>query len=338
MTALKRYRRLESPGVWREHAQAQRRNVILSFGDASLVVSDTGERVLTHWSLAAIERLNPGEAPALYAPGADSDETLEIDDAIMVEAIEEVRAAIARGQPRPGRLRLAIVAATVAAMAALALFWLPGALVRHAVTVVPPQVRAEIGRDIVGRMARVAGQPCTRPGGAAALDRLTERLLPGRGAHAVVLPGGMARAAHLPGRLIVLNRALVEEYEDPNAVAGFILAEDARAAGTDPLARLLSEAGALATLRLLTSGHLPEGALEAHARSVLTQPPAPLDDAVLIERFRTAGVPSTPYAYAIDSSGEGVLGLIEADPLRGQAAAPVLSDGDWVQLQAICGG
>lgn len=338
MTALKRYQRLESPGVWREHAEAQRRNVILSFGDASLVVSDTAERVLTHWSLAALDRLNPGETPALYAPDADSAETVEVDDPLMIEALETVRTAVAKSRPRPGRLRLAIFLGIAAGIAALGVFWLPGALVRHAVSVVPPEVRAEIGQDLLARVTRVAGQPCARPGGTRALERLAERLLPGTGTRVVVLPSGMPRAAHLPGDLILLNRALVEDHEDASAVAGFILAEATRAAATDPLAVLLDEAGVLATLKFLTSGHLPDRALDAHALSVLVAPPAPVPEAALIARFAQAGVPSTPYAYALDVSGEAVLGLIEADPLRGSTPAPLLSDRDWVQLQAICGG
>ncbi|TCM76192.1 hypothetical protein [Rhodovulum steppense] len=338
MTALKRYQRLESPGIWREHAGAQRRNVILSFGDASLVVSDTADRVLTHWSLAALDRLNPGETPALYAPDTDSDETLEVDEPLMIEALETVRAAVTRNRPHPGRLRLTIFAAIAAGIVGLGTFWLPGALVRHTVSVVPPQVRAEIGRDLLDRVTRVAGQPCARPGGARALDRLAERLLPGSGARVVVLPSGMPRAAHLPGRVILLNRALVEDHDDPAAVAGFILAESARAARADPLAVLLKEAGVLATFRLLTSGHLPERAMERHARTILTAPPLPLPDDALIDRFARANVPSGPYAYALDISGERVLGLIEADPMRGKLAPPLISDGDWVQLQAICGG
>ncbi|TCO72895.1 hypothetical protein [Rhodovulum euryhalinum] len=337
MTALKRYQRLESPGVWREHADAQRKNVILSFGDASLVITDTAERVLTHWSLAALDRLNPGAVPALYAPDADSDEVLEVDDPLMIEALETVRDAVAKIRPNPGRLRLALFAAIAAGVAALGVFWLPGALVRHTVSVVPPQVRAEIGQDLLARVTRVAGQPCARTGGARALDRLAARLLPGQGARVVVLPSGMPRAAHLPGGLILLNRALVEDHEDASAVAGFILAEAARADRTDPLAVLLDTAGVLATFKLLTSGHLPERALEAHARTVLAAPAAPLPEPTLLARFAAAGVPSTPYAYALDVSGEGVLGLIEADPMRGQSAVPLLSDGDWVQLQAICG-
>lgn len=92
----------------------------------------------------------------------------------------------------------------------------------------------------------------------------------------------------------------------------------------------------MATLKLLTSGTLPERALEEHARTLLTVPPTPVSDAALIARFAEAGVPSSPYAYALDVSGEDVLGLIEADPLRDRPVRPVLSDGDWVQLQAIC--
>jgi len=337
MTALKRFQRLESPGIWRDGPEAQRRDVILSFGDASLVVSDQSEQVLTHWSLAAIERLNPGQKPALYGPAPDSAETLEIDEPMMVEAIEAVRSAIARARPHPGRLRLAILGVIATAIALLGIFWLPGALVRHAVSVVPGSVRAEIGRDLLARIDRLAGSPCARPGGQTALNRLTEKLLPGEGVHVVVLPGGMPRAIHLPGGIVVLNRALVEDYDDPAAVAGFILAERVRAQRTDPLAELLSASGVAATLRLLTSGALPDGAIEAHAERLMTAPPTPLPEPELLALFERAHVSSAAYSYARDVSGESVLRLIEADPMRGKAPMQLLSDRDWVQLQAICG-
>jgi hypothetical protein len=47
-------------------------------------------------------------------------------------------------------------------------------------------------------------------------------------------------------------------------------------------------------------------------------------------------VASTPYARAVDPSGESVLRLIEADPFAQEAAPPLLKDGDWISLQAIC--
>jgi hypothetical protein len=61
----------------------------------------------------------------------------------------------------------------------------------------------------------------------------------------------------------------------------------------------------------------------------------PTEEAIL-EEFGRAAVPSTPYAYAQDITGETTLGLIEADPMAGRDLEPVLNDRDWVQLQNIC--
>jgi hypothetical protein len=51
-----------------------------------------------------------------------------------------------------------------------------------------------------------------------------------------------------------------------------------------------------------------------------------------------ARVRATPYAYAQDISGEATVTLIEADPVPPEARGPILTDGDWVALQGICGG
>ncbi|MGL4279888.1 MAG: hypothetical protein ACRCS0_05955, partial [Albidovulum sp.] len=65
MTALREYQRLESTGLWRDAPGAQKREVFVAFGDATLVISEAkSHRPLTHWSLPAIQRLNPGQMPA----------------------------------------------------------------------------------------------------------------------------------------------------------------------------------------------------------------------------------------------------------------------------------
>jgi hypothetical protein len=98
MTALQKYARLEAVGVWRESDQGQRRDVIVSIGDATLVITDSQEKALAHWSLAAITRVNPGLVPALYHPEGDKTESLELpeDEVAMVEAIETLRRVIDR--------------------------------------------------------------------------------------------------------------------------------------------------------------------------------------------------------------------------------------------------
>jgi hypothetical protein len=40
----------------------------------------------------------------------------------------------------------------------------------------------------------------------------------------------------------------------------------------------------------------------------------------------------------LDTTGESVLGLIEADPYAGKVPPPLISDGDWISLQNICEG
>ncbi|MCB2149812.1 MAG: hypothetical protein KDE06_00400, partial [Rhodobacteraceae bacterium] len=100
MTALPEYQRLESTGLWRASPDGQRREVLVVFGDATLVISDTRTAAaLAHWSLPAVIRLNPGKRPALFAPGAEAGEELEIEDATMIAAIGKVHRLIEARRP-----------------------------------------------------------------------------------------------------------------------------------------------------------------------------------------------------------------------------------------------
>lgn len=337
MTALTQYQRLEAPGLWRAGAEAQRRDVIVSFGDASLVITDQREVALTHWSLAAVKRMNPGERPAIFTPDGNPNEELELDDPTMIEAIGKVSAAIDRARPHHGRLRLRLLAVTVLALTAAAVFWLPGALRLHTARVVPASVRQDIGQAIAARATALAGAPCADAAGRAALARLGKQVFPDQPLHLVVLPGGLPDATHLPGHIVLLNRSVVEDHEEADVVAGYIVAETVRAQLRDPMDELLENAGIIASLRLLTTGTLPESALDRFARARLGAAPAPVPVEALLDGFARAGLPSTPYAFARDPSGETTLGLIEGDPMRGQPGPALISDGDWIRLQGICG-
>jgi hypothetical protein len=68
MTALARYARLETLGQWRPDPASLAQEVVVSFGDATLVLSDGDGRPLAHWSLPAVTRLNPERTPARFAP------------------------------------------------------------------------------------------------------------------------------------------------------------------------------------------------------------------------------------------------------------------------------
>lgn len=337
MTALKKYQRLESPGLWRDTPEAQRREVIVAFRDATLVLSDPRTDVpVSHWSLPAVERVNPGKSPAVFSPGIGPDETLEIDDPDMIAAIETVRGATRRSTPRPGRLRNSIIAGVTLAIVAVGIIFLPDALLRHTAQVLPAAARAEIGEAALADVIRLTGAPCSSPLGTRALGLMSERLFGGAGTRLLVMRDGLKGAVHLPGNIVLLSDDMLTSATLPEVPAGFALAETLRAERSDPLLAVLRHAGLSATMRVLTSGILPDGALAGWGEVLLTTLPAPLPDEALLTRFETAAVSSGPYGFALDPTGETTLGLIEADPFRNGSPRALLNAEDWASLQAIC--
>ncbi|SEO50191.1 hypothetical protein SAMN04490248_10644 [Salinihabitans flavidus] len=334
MTALTKYARLEAAGLWRSSPEEQRRDVIVSIGDSTLIITDMADRPLAHWSIPAVQRANPDELPALFYPDGNPGETLELagDETDMLAAIETLRTAVTRGQARPGRLRLVSLLATLTALAALAVFWLPGALLTHTVEVVPPAKRTALGNELLEQTTRFTGPPCSEPQADRALKRLAARLDVPR---VLVVRDGVRDAVTLPGGTVLVNRALVEDYADPDVIAGYIVAETMQAG--DPLHRLLSQAGVVASFRLLTTGAIPPDVLRGYAERMLTAPDRQISDEALLASFAAQRLRSSPYAYALDITGETTLPLIEADPFETTPDA-VLGDGDWVALQGICGG
>ncbi len=336
MTALKQYQRIEATGLWRPSPDIQRREVVVSIGEATLTISDFNDRALTHWSLAALERQNPGGYPAIFNPDGDPDETLELaeSETTMIEAIDRLQRAIDRSRPHPGRLRWLSVGGVVAAVAALLLLWLPVALQSHVVSVVPKIKRQDIGDTILQRIERVSGRACASEDAKAALDMLAKRT---GVRQIVILPAGVQNSLSLPGGTVLLSRTLVEDHEDPAVAAGYVIAERARSEAHDPLDDLLDRTGPTTAFRLLTTGELTPQIIDSYTEQVLSEPRPSLPDQELLAVFAQAALPSTPYAYARDITGETVLGLIEADPMAGRSQEQVLPDRDWVRLQNICG-
>ena len=336
VTALQRYARLEAEGVWRASPDARRQDVIVALGDATLVISDRGERALAHWSLPAVERMGSG-MPALYVPGPDADEELEVADPEMVTAIDQVRAAVARRQARPGALRAWLFGGLLAAVVAAGAIWLPDAILRHTARVVPTPTRADIGERLLDHVTRLTGPPCAESPGNRPLARLDRRLRGADPGRLVLVPGGAVESVHLPGGTIVLRRTLVEDHELPAVVAGYVLAEEAERQARDPLLDMLEAAGPIVAFRLLTTGRIADHVLAAEAERLVTGTGAEPGHDAVIAAFAAAEVSTEPYAYARDVTGESTLWLIEADPVAG-GAKPILSDGDWVALQGACGG
>ena len=341
MTALTKYDRLEAAGLWRAAPDRQRLDVIVSIGNATLTIKDPNDQALAHWSLAAIARANPGKRPALFHPEGDASETLEIsaDEDEMIRSIEKLRRAVERARPRKGRLRGLITVSLLAVALALAIVLLPNALIDQALKVVPDVKRAEIGNALLTNMQSATGVPCGSNASKGPLIELTQRMTQDDApTYLAIMRAGVKDAIHMPGGVILISRTLVEDHESPEVVAGYVIAEQTRRAARDPLRHLLQSAGMLATLRLLTTSKMPKSAIEAHATQLLTEEPMPVAIEPLLARFAAHAIPSAPYGYAVDVTGETTLPIIEGDPLADSAPRAILSDASWVRLQTICEG
>lgn len=337
MTALKKYTRLESPGLWRDRPESQRREVIVAFREATLVLSDPrSETPLSHWSLPAILRLNPGEVPAIFAPDERGSETLEIDDIDMIAALEKVRGAVEGTRPKPGRLRGFLLGAGTVLIAAVAVFWLPEALIKHTASVLPAATRSAIGQSAMADVQRLTGSPCNSPLGTFALTELADKLFGPHRAQIFVVRDAVPLAAHLPGGVILINHTVVEDRDGPEGLAGLAVAERLKAEQVDPILSVLRHAGLTATFRLLTTGSLPNGALDGYGEALIAARPMLPDTATLLARFETLGLSTAPYAREIDPDASKTHDLIEKDPMSGLIPPPLMSDGDWVSLQDIC--
>ncbi|MCC5991865.1 MAG: hypothetical protein JJT99_05010 [Rhodobacteraceae bacterium] len=340
-TALKKYSKLEGPGLWSGAVADQRRDVIVSFGEATLVISDSRSlHVLSHWSLAAVERLNPGAHPALFSPDGGAEEVLELDDTLLIEALEEVRAALIT---QPGwfeRLRLPVMLALSAAALGLGALLLPPALVDHTAAIVPMAKRAEIGERILADLQQSGAQLCQGAQGAAALAMLSRVLfdVPVRVVVMRDLPAAPPRIQPLPGAVLLVDAGVLYLADNVDSLAGALVMARLHAQAQDPLRPLLYHVGVITTFRLLTTGSLRPGAARGYARIALSRPLPDLSGGDLAAAFHgRVGLLAALQANAAlhDPALTEMLATL-APAARPDTPTAALTDGQWVSLQNIC--
>ena len=334
MTALKEYDRLECTGLWRSGPAAQRREVAVSFGEATIVLTDMQNRALAHWSLAAIVLQKRSGNKTMLRPGPDSDESLEISDRAMLEALTKVQKAIARSHPHPGRIRLILALATVTVVGIVAAIWGPQAVISYASTVLPEVKRVQLGDALAQRIGQLAGPYCSSPEGINTAQKLADRLNTNKTLHLLILPGQRNLPVILPGGKVILFENMVTASNDPAVTAGYILLALAAYEHKDPLQAYLEQAGPLLSLSLVASNDLSDTQINQLAKIALSQPLTPPPQAALLNLFTTSKVSSS--AFARVKSSQKAQGLITQDPFLAGSSYPVLTDGAWLGLQAIC--
>ncbi len=331
MTAIKEFERLESLGLWRESAHAQRKEVVISFGDSTLVLSDINNRPLTHWSLAAIKHGGSGENGTLFTVDELAEETLEIDDPTMIAAIAKIRAEIDARRPHPGRLRWFLGAFVLIAFVAFSVFWLPNALTRYAAGILPDSKAIEIGDDLLKSIRKTTGSACSTPAGERALRRLEDRAIGAPSNRIRIISMGSRPSLHLPGGNILLNHRLATQSDDITLMAGYAIMERAAQDENPPLLALFKSLGIRKTLSFLGTGTIETADLEEFADSRLFGPYAHPKTQTMLDLFTAAQIPRTSFAIHAKRPD-----LLETPDLQPEEYEPILNDNDWINLQEIC--
>ena len=87
MTAIEKYIRLESLAGWKECITKSEREVIVSFGKESLIISDLQDVPITHWSLDSTRIISSNPKQSIFSPDPDGMERLYVSDKGMIDAI-----------------------------------------------------------------------------------------------------------------------------------------------------------------------------------------------------------------------------------------------------------
>lgn len=374
MTALAKYELLEAPGRYFDGAVAAPRDVVVRFGDASLILMTADDTPITHWSLAGLRDVGAGAGSLSLTPDHESDERLLISDDYMTAAIRAVCPSLSerRKTPGPRWRKAALWAATALGAIYLIIFHLAPALSDQLAELIPPEAEIAMGEEMAGQFAsfiakgeaRFCGEGAFPGQGGFALRKLVRRVTAGAEAHVPlsvrVFDHPMVNAFALPGGQILLFRGMIRAAESPEAVAGVLAHEIGHVAARDPTRLTLRSAGTAGLIGLLlgdfTGATVTVALSEALLRSGYQRDAETAADGFAARLLAKEGLPTTPLAGFFQSlkaqSGDGpaffshlsshpdldgrARAMRDADTIGDSPYEPALTDQEWVALRNIC--
>lgn len=349
MTALAQYERLEAAG--RYLSDNGETPVIITFGDASLVVMDGEETPLTHWPLATLRRRDEAGAALILTPDEGSAERLLIDDPQMIEAIRIVCEELDATRPKPiPRWRRPLIGAVCGLIAALIAFvFVPPVLRDRFVETIPQAAERAMGAGMAEEYAGLfsaAKVPafCRSEAGEAALKQLENRFRGGDvGAltSLQVINAPDDRITALPGGWVILHLGAINAAQSPEALSSALAVEIAHSESGDPLRLTLQGLGPLGLMQLLRGVAGDDELAAAFIASRRSGYSADAQVTAVMDASRLLGdikLPTAPLADRLRSDGQTELAasVASSDRIGDGPFDPALTDQDWVALAGIC--
>lgn len=373
MTALADYAKLESEARFFDGTSARPQEVVVSFGERSLIIMALDDRALAHWPLATLRALgDPGETSVQIVPDPEADERVVLTDPEMIAAIRAVCPGLyARKANRRGIRRVLVWSAAALGSVALILFVLVPALAGRLADYIPPEREQALGDAIAEKLGEIlvlggdmtAPQMCVAPEGSRALQMMVDRVAPETLPYPLrvsVLDHGLVNAVALPGGRILIFRGLIDAADTPEEVAGVLAHEIGHVIHRDPTRNVLRAAGTAGIIGVLLGdvfgGTVIGAASDAILNASYQREAETAADEAAYALLVKAELPVRPFAafferlHAKHGDTPGVLKPLASHPeLSGRAAraaaadmvgdgpfTPVLDDRAWLALGNIC--
>lgn len=338
MTALDQYDRLEATGIWRRSQSDEAREVLVTFGNATLTLSaldQEGDTPIAHWSLGAVRRRESSPNRAVFSPDAEASETLTVEDELLMQALDKVLRDRVKGTERKTPRSRFWLAAVVLVLLSGAYVALPKLAVSLATRLISPERAELLAQDMIKLIEGRSGPECTNGSAQNALSMIAQRLHPNGIFNIHVLDLGDNLTVALPGH-VLLDRSLVERAQSAEEIAGWVsltIVETSKATATR---HLFEGANSRDVLGFLSDGTVATQSKNRAVNQLLlaSSPPqtAAISNAVTL--MENAQISPQNWLSALEREG------IDAGQPKDTriSAEPLLSDQNWVALQNICDG
>jgi Zn-dependent protease with chaperone function len=351
--------------VFYDGESARRRTVSITVTASSLDIHDGSEQVAS-WPFAEVRRRDaPDGILRLTREGASSLVRLDIADAETQAAIRQHCLYLddTAHRERTGRILFWSAAAAVSIL--LCVFFLLPILADRLTPLIPASYERRLGTAVDNQIRTIfSGKICKDPQGLAALERLVAQLRGAQGPQVdvLVLESTVPNAVALPGGRIYLFKALLDEAESVDEIAGVLAHEIGHAAHRDGLRKLIQAGGTYYLLGLLLGDVTGGGAIVVVSRylvdSAYSREAEVAADNFAGRTMTALGRPAHPMALLLkriegkheDDEGNDfeVPAFLSTHPVTDQRlkalekqvpsrpGAPLLSDEQWRALKEIC--
>tara|TARA_S200000501_G_C20684802_1_gene682432 strand:+ start:50 stop:937 length:888 start_codon:yes stop_codon:yes gene_type:complete len=251
MTALKKYTRLETTGLWKASPNEEPVEVIVSIGSSSLVLSGLDENPLSHWSLLSIKCLSKSNSNSVFSPDSIVTETLEIEDKDMTEALLLITSQESRSPKRR-----VIIIPVILLLALICFFFLityiPTNLKSLTSSVISSEQELRIIKPLLSNHTMAAGPTCQTEQGQIALKNLL--LLQNENStnlSITILKNQTSGILHLPSGNIILSGSFINSLKEPSKLLAIIEKIRLENDNRTPLKKIIAEQHFLYLIKFL---------------------------------------------------------------------------------------